>query len=154
MKENTPNKVVKTRIKPNAPNDLIRESDLIMEWANRYIDYCLDSTKEVATGAGVRVIRERHLPTISFFLLIWLPRQGEEFYKRSHWYNIMKNSDHPLHKEVNRIDEMFRALAADIVANEGKGIFYAKNLLGWTDRAKNEEKQEVIISFANENNPS
>lgn len=36
------------------------------------------------------------------------------------------------------------------MANEGKGIFYAKNLLGWTDRAKNEEKQEVIISFANE----
>jgi hypothetical protein len=66
----------------------------------------------------------------------------------------MKNSDHPLHKEVNQIDEMFRALAADIVANEGKGIFYAKNLLGWTDRAKNEEKQEVIISFANEDHTS
>jgi hypothetical protein len=49
---------------------------------------------------------------------------------------------------------MFRALAADVVANEGKGIFYAKNLLGWTDRAKNEEKQEVIISFADENNTS
>jgi hypothetical protein len=41
-----------------------------------------------------------------------------------------------------------------VVANEGKGIFYAKNLLGWTDRAKNEEKQEVIISFADENNTS
>jgi hypothetical protein len=66
----------------------------------------------------------------------------------------MKDSDHPLHKEVNQIDEMFRALAADIVANEGKGIFYAKNLLGWTDRAKNEEKQEVIISFANEDHTS
>jgi hypothetical protein len=148
MKENPPKK----KIVVKKADTTIRESDLIMDWANRYIDYCLDSTKEVATGAGVRIIRERHLPTISYFLLIWLPRQGEEFYKRSHWYNIMKNSDHPLHKEVNQIDEMFRALAADIVANEGKGIFYAKNLLGW--RAKNEEKQEVIISFANEDHTS
>ena len=143
MKEKTPKK----KIVVKKADTTIRESELIMEWANKYIDYCLESTKEVATGAGVRIIKERHLPTISYFLLIWLPRQGAEFYKRSHWYNIMKNSDHPLHKEVNQIDEMFRALAADIVANEGKGIFYAKNLLGWTDRAKNEEKQEIIISY-------
>lgn len=150
MKENTPKKKIVVR----KPDSSIKESELILEWANKYIDYCLESTKEVATGAGVRIIKERHLPTISYFLLIWLPRQGAEFYKRSHWYNIMKDSDHPLHKEVNQIDEMFRALAADIVANEGKGIFYAKNLLGWTDRAKNEEKQEVIISFANEDHTS
>lgn len=150
MKENTPKKKIVVR----KPDSSIKESELILEWANKYIDYCLESTKEVATGAYVRIIKERHLPTISYFLLIWLPRQGAEFYKRSHWYNIMKDSDHPLHKEVNQIDEMFRALAADIVANEGKGIFYAKNLLGWTDRAKNEEKQEVIISFANEDHTS
>ena len=147
MKEKAPKRV-------NKKPDSAREADLILEWANKYIDYCLECTKEVATGAGVRVIRERHLPTISYFLLIWLPRQGTSFYKRSNWYNIIGNSDHPLHKEVKEIDEIFRALAADIVANEGKGIFYAKNLLGWTDRAKTEEKQEVIISFANENNPS
>jgi hypothetical protein len=147
MKEKKP-------VSTKKPVEKIREADLILEWANKYIDYCLDSTKEVATGAGVRIIRERHLPTISYFLLIWLPRQGTSFYKRSNWYNIIGNSEHPLHKEVKEIDEIFRALAADIVANEGKGIFYAKNLLGWTDRAKTEEKQEVIISFANENNPS
>ena len=150
MKEKTPKK----KIEVKKTEGKIREADQILEWANKYIDYCLESTKEVATGAGVRIIKERHLPTISYFLLIWLPRQGTEFYKRSHWYNIMNNSDHPLHKEVREIDEMFRALAADIVANEGKGIFYAKNLLGWTDRAKNEEKQEVIISFANEDHTS
>jgi hypothetical protein len=104
----------------------------------------------VATGAGVKIIRERHLPTISFFLLIWLPRQGFEFYKRATYYEVLSKEDHPCHKITKQIDELFRALAADVVANEGKGIFYAKNLLGWTDRAKNEEKQEVIISFANE----
>lgn len=130
------------------PKDIDQER--LLEWADKYIDYCLNSTKEVATGAGVKIIRERHLPTISFFLLIWLPRQGFEFYNRANYYEVLSREDHPCHKITKQIDELFRALAADVVANEGKGIFYAKNLLGWTDRAKNEEKQEVIISFANE----
>lgn len=128
------------------------DQERLLEWADEYIDYCLNSTKEVATGAGVKIIRERHLPTISFFLLIWLPRQGFEFYNRANYYEVLSKEDHPCHKITKQIDELFRALAADVVANEGKGIFYAKNLLGWTDRAKNEEKQEVIISFANEHN--
>ena len=126
----------------------------LMEWADAYIDYCLNNTKEVATASGVKEIRERHLPTINYFIMIWLPRQNFEFYNRQSYYNIINNSEHPCHSAVKEIDEMFRALAADVVANEGKGIFYAKNLLGWTDRAKNEEKQEVIISFADENNTS
>lgn len=126
------------------------DQERLLEWADKYIDYCLNSTKEVATGAGVKTIRERHLPTISFFLLIWLPRQGFEFYNRANYYEVLSREDHPCHKITKQIDELFRALAADVVANEGKGIFYAKNLLGWTDRAKNEEKQEVIIYFANE----
>jgi hypothetical protein len=126
------------------------DQERLLEWADEYIDYCLNSTKEVATGAGVKIIRERHLPTISFFLLIWLPRQGFEFYNRATYYEVLLRESHPCHKITKQIDELFRALAADVVANEGKGIFYAKNLLGWTDRAKNEEKQEVIISFANE----
>ena len=133
---------------PRLPKDIDQER--LLEWADEYIDYCLNSTKEVATGAGVKIIRERHLPTISFFLLIWLPRQGFEFYNRANYYEVLSKEDHPCHKITKQIDELFRALAADVVANEGKGIFYAKNLLGWTDRAKNEEKQEVIISFANE----
>lgn len=133
---------------PRLPKDIDQER--LLEWADEYIDYCLNSTKEVATGTGVKIIRERHLPTISFFLLIWLPRQGFEFYNRANYYEVLNREDHPCHKITKQIDELFRALAADVVANEGKGIFYAKNLLGWTDRAKNEEKQEVIISFANE----
>lgn len=128
------------------------DQDKLLEWANLYIDYCLNSTKEVPTGAGVKTIKERHLPTINFFLLIWLPRQNFEFYNMSNFYWIKDKEDHPSHKTIKHINEIFRALAADVVANEGKGIFYAKNLLGWTDRAKNEEKQEVIISFADQNN--
>lgn len=128
------------------------DEEKLLEWANKYIDDCINHSKEVATASGVKLIKERHLPTINYFLMIWLPRQNFEFYNREHYYDILKDIKHPCHKVANHIDEMFRALAADVVANEGKGIFYAKNLLGWTDRAKNEEKQEVIISFANEDN--
>ena len=38
---------------------------------------------------------------------------------------------------------MFTALAIDIVANEGKGIFYAKNKLGMSD--KFEKKSDLDI---------
>ena len=37
---------------------------------------------------------------------------------------------------IKNIEEAFNALATDIVANEGKGIFYAKNKLGMTDQRK------------------
>jgi hypothetical protein len=60
MKEKKP-------VSTKKPVEKIREADLILEWANKYIDYCLDSTKEVATGAGVRIIRERHLPLLATF---------------------------------------------------------------------------------------
>jgi hypothetical protein len=125
----------------------------LIEYADRYIDFCLESKKEVATNAGIWQVKDRHLPTISYFLLIWLPRQKFEFYERTNYYNVLNNKDHPLHEAVSQIDEMFRALAADVVANEGKGIFYAKNLLGWTDRAKNEEKHEIVITYEDDIKP-
>jgi hypothetical protein len=78
-----------------------------------------------------------------------MPKQDVKFYKRRQYYNVLNKADHPAHETVKEIDEIFRALAADIVANEGKGIFYAKNLLGWTDRAKTEEKQEIEIIYKN-----
>lgn len=117
--------------------------------AQEYIDFCLESTKEVPTSGGVRTIRERHIPTIMYFLLVWMPRQEVKFYKRRNYYKVLNDATHPAHETVKEIDEIFRALAADIVANEGKGIFYAKNLLGWTDRAKTEEKQEISITYEN-----
>jgi hypothetical protein len=47
---------------------------------------------------------------------------------------------------------MFTALATDIVANEGKGIFYAKNKLGMTDHKTETENHnfkpiEIIANF-------
>ena len=126
------------------------DQERLLEWADEYIDYCLNSTKEVATGAGVKIIRERHLPTISFFLLIWLPRQGFEFYNRSTYYEVLSREDHPCHKITKQIDELFRALAADVVANEGKGIFYAKNKLGMTDKQQVDGSMTFKADFGTE----
>lgn len=117
--------------------------------AYEYVNFCLESTKEVPTSGGIRIIRERHIPTIMYFLLVWMPRQDVKFYKLRNYYKVLSDITHPAHETVKEIDEIFRALAADIVANEGKGIFYAKNLLGWTDRAKTEEKQEISIFYEN-----
>jgi hypothetical protein len=38
-------------------------------------------------------------------------------------------------------------LAADIVANEGKGIFYAKNKLGWTDKQQIETTNIQVLNI-------
>jgi hypothetical protein len=108
------------------------------EYADKYISLCRNHTKEVATGSGKIVeIRERHIPTIEFFLQIWLPENLGETIVKSTYYEWMKSEDEIKSNAIKRIDDKFKALAGDIVANEQKGIFYAKNKLGWTDKAEN-----------------
>lgn len=116
-------------------------------WADEYIDVCLNHTKEVATGSGKIVNqRERHIPTIAFFLNIWLPFNKGDTIVRNTYYDWLK-SDNEIKKDtIKKIDDKFNSLAVDIVANEGKGIFYAKNKLGMTDRveSKNENLNKNI----------
>lgn len=116
-------------------------------WADEYIDVCLNHTKEVATGSGKIVNqRERHIPTIAFFLNIWLPFNKGDTIVRNTYYDWLK-SDNDIKKDtIKKIDDKFNSLAVDIVANEGKGIFYAKNKLGMTDRveSKNENLNKNI----------
>jgi len=105
------------------------------EWANKYIDVCLNTTKEMATGSGKIVsIKDRHLPTIAFFLNIWMPRNCGDTIARKTYYEWLKGSNDQKSNTIKSIDDNFQALAVDIVANEGKGIFYAKNKLGMTDK--------------------
>jgi hypothetical protein len=104
-------------------------------YANQYIEVCLNHTKEVATGSGKIVEqRERHIPTIAFFLNIWMPRNVGDTISRETYYEWLKCDNKAKSDTIKRVDELFQSLAADIVANEGKGIFYAKNKLGWTDK--------------------
>jgi len=114
------------------PQDFI---DKLPEYAEEYIHECLNNTKEVVSGSG-RVVnqRERHIPTIAYFLNIWLPFNKGKSINRKTYYEWLKSDNENKSNTIKSIDELFSALATDIVANEGKGIFYAKNKLGMTDK--------------------
>lgn len=120
------------------------DPDQVREHAWDYIQECMAATKEIITMKGVQEIKERHLPTIQYFLMIWMRLNDHELYHRCHFYKAMNNADHPLSNTIKEIDEVFKALAVDIVANEGKGIFYAKNRLGMTD--KHEAKVDQTLT--------
>lgn len=123
------------------------DPDELMQKAHEYCDYCIASTKEIATNSGVKEVRERHIPTTSYFLLHYLRREQFDFYKRANWYDAQKNVNHPLSDTIKSIDDLFKTLARDIVANEGKGIFYAKNALGMHDKQHIENKQVERFDF-------
>lgn len=115
-------------------------------YANQYIDICLNHTKEVATGSGKIVEqKERHIPTIAFFLNIWMPRNVGDSIARKTYYEWLKGNCELKSNTIKKIDDLFLALAGDIVANEGKGIFYAKNKLGWTDKLQTDNTTNVAI---------
>lgn len=124
------------------------DQETYYELVDAYCDYCINSTKEVATGSGKIVeVKERHLPTLNYFLYHWLRRNHFDFYKRFQVWHIKQDPTHPYHKMIMETDDKFKALATDIVANEGKGIFYAKNALGMTDRAQTENTNIDTITI-------
>lgn len=115
------------------------------ELAIQYIDECVRHKKEtVSHSKGVVKVLDRHIPTIDYFLRIWIPKEGKNTIARATYYNWLSlkpkegEANYKEHKlkldTIKRIDDLFKSLATDIVANEGKGIFYAKNKLGMTDK--------------------
>ena len=118
------------------------------ELAIVYIDECLSNTKQHATGSGKVVeVRDRHIPTIDFFLNIWMPRNCSETISRETWYVWLKSEDNLKSDTIKAIKNEFNSLARDIVANEGKGIFYAKNALGMHDKQHIENKNVDKFDF-------
>ena len=114
------------------------------EYAEQYIELCINHTKEVVSGSGKLVEqRERHIPTIAYFLHIWMPRNLNETITKSTYYEWLSGEDKAKSDCIKKVDDKFKALAGDIVANEQKGIFYAKNKLGWTDRQQTETSLTV-----------
>jgi hypothetical protein len=117
-------------------------------YADMYIKECLSHTKEVATGSGKIVkIEDRHIPTIAYFLNIWLPLLKLDTLGRNTYYEWRKGECEIKRDTIKKIDDLFLALAGDIVANEGKGIFYAKNKLGWTDKLQTENTNVSILNI-------
>lgn len=127
----------------------------LMQKALEYCDECISNTKEVVAQYKTVEVRDRHLPTIGYFVSHWLRRQHFEFYSREHWYVVMKDEEHPLNYTIKRIDKMFRDLSMDIVANEGKGIFYAKNFLNMGDNGLKDgstEDRNITINLIEHKN--
>lgn len=117
--------------------------------AETYIDECLtNTTEEVSQGKVVKKLN-RHIPTIDFFLRIWIPRNysRRDTIKRQTYYRWLNWENTEKQRVIYNIDEAFKALARDIVANEGKGIFYAKNRLGMHDRQQVETKTVEKFDF-------
>jgi hypothetical protein len=117
--------------------------------AEQYIDECLtNTTEEVSQGRIVKKLN-RHIPTIDFFLRIWIPRNysRRDTIKRQTYYRWLNWDNTEKQRVIHNIDEAFKALARDIVANEGKGIFYAKNRLGMHDRQQVETKTVEKFDF-------
>jgi hypothetical protein len=117
--------------------------------AETYIDECLtNTTEEVSQGRIVKKLN-RHIPTIDFFLRIWIPRNysRRDTIKRQTYYRWLNWTNTEKQRVIFDIDEAFKALARDIVANEGKGIFYAKNRLGMHDRQQLETKTVEKFDF-------
>ena len=112
------------------------------ELSYKYIDECIENRRENSTASGkVVLIRDRHLPTIDYFLRIWIPKQGKPTICRTTYYNWLNGYNEDKLNTIKNIEGLFIALAIDIVANEGKGIFYAKNKLGMTDKAQIEQNE-------------
>jgi hypothetical protein len=102
-----------------------------------YINFCEEHKLEVPTPKGtICKVTRRKTPTISYFLLIWMRRHYPRFYSRAAWYKILNDPDHENHILIKAAEEAFKALAVDVVANEGTGIFYAKNKLGMSEKSE------------------
>jgi hypothetical protein len=141
------------------PKTMIEPQELeSLAW--QYVNECINNTKEHPTASGKLVnIKDRMIPTISYFLKIWIPLKGSPTISRATYYNWLNQS-----KDINKLDSveliggLFEALAIDIVANEGKGIFYAKNKLGMSDKIeqKNNERFtpiELVVKYSDDIKP-
>jgi len=119
------------------------------ELAFIYITKCCSHKKEQLSNKGeVMLIMDRHIPTIDYFLRIWIPLiRKEKSIHRSTYYEWLQSDDKLKADTIKKIDELFKSLAADIVANEGKGIFYAKNRLGMHDRQQLETRNVDKFDF-------
>jgi hypothetical protein len=141
------------------PKTMIEPQELeSLAW--QYVNECLENTKLQHTASGKLVnIKDRHIPTISYFLKIWIPLKGSPTISRATFYNWVNNDNNPDKLDtIKRIEGLFEALAIDIVANEGKGIFYSKNKLNFADKVeqKNNERFtpiELVVKYSDNIKP-
>lgn len=124
------------------------DKDELIKLADEYCEECINKSKEAPTARGAVSFKERNIATIEYFTMHWLRAKGFDFYTRQHFYDALKDETHPLSDTLKKIRQTFDSLAIDVVANEQKGIFYAKNRLGMTD--KNEQKNDTTFRLVDD----
>jgi len=143
-KKTTVKQIEKVEVLP-----IIEKIELLGNLGWDYILECVSNTKEVVSASGrVVEVLDRKIPTIDYFLKIWIPMKlGFKLIHRSTWYYWLDNPETKKGDTIKKLDENMKALAEDIVANEGRGIFYAKNRLGMHDRQQIETKNVDRFDF-------
>jgi len=119
----------------------------LFELAWLYIDECVNFRFEKLSNKGDIVkVNERKIPTIDYFINYWIPKNHIELdtIKRATYYNWIKDDKNKeRQKLIKHIDDLFNSVGKDIVANEGRGIFYAKNKYGWTDKMQQDSNIKI-----------
>lgn len=121
----------------------------LLNLSEEYLEECLNyRIEEVSQGKVVNKIK-RQIPTIDYFLRIWIPRNysKKDTIKRSTYYRWLNWDNTEKQRIIQFIDENFKALAKHIVANDDRGIFYAKNALGMHDRQQLEQRNVERFDF-------
>ena len=122
----------------------------LLELAKQYVKECEEHVKETTAAYKIVELKDRKLPTIDYFIYIWLPKHSDEIIKKTAFYDWLIGEDPVKTNCIKEIQTIFKALATDIVANEGKGIFYAKNALNMTDHQTTDSEIKVTIVRNNE----
>jgi hypothetical protein len=130
---------------------IIEKVELLESLGWDYILECVSNTKEVVSASGCVVeVLDRRIPTIDYFLRVWIPMKIlKQVIHRRTWYKWLDDTDSQKGHTIKDLDDNMKALALDIVANEGRGIFYAKNRLGMHDRQQIETKNVDRFDFDN-----
>lgn len=116
--------------------------------AYEYVTECIKNTKKHVAGSGKVVeVTDRHIPTVGYFLYVWLRENLGESISYSTYYEWMQQEETIKSETIKEVDNLFKQVAIDIVANEGKGIFYAKNRLGMHDKQHIENKSVDKFDF-------
>jgi hypothetical protein len=120
------------------------DEDKLQDLAAQYIVECEGNKKEYPTVKGDIVnVTDRKIADWKYFVSHWLVNKGFDFYTREYSYEVEKDENHPLSYTIKKIKARMDGYSGDVVANEGKGIFWAKNRLGMTDKSEQTHKSEV-----------
>ena len=124
------------------------DGDQLELLAAEYIIECANNRAEHPTVKGdIIEVSNRKIADWKYFCSWWIVQKGFDFYTRQYSYDIEKDENHPLSDTIKKVKAMMDGYSSDVVANEGKGIFWAKNRLGMHDRQQVETRNVERFDF-------